>query len=521
MAFLLTAAQMRAVDAAVISKLGLPGLVLMENAGRGVADIVARERPNLAGLDVRVVCGAGQNGGDGFVIARHLLSRGAHVQVLLGLPPEKIAGDAAVFLNALRALDNDVVLDLSTEKQLDAWRGALVGADVIVDALFGTGLRSDVTGVPAAAITAMNSVDALRVAVDIPSGLDADTGEIRGTAVRAHVTATMAARKLGLVLRADAPVGRVEVVDVGVAIERAVQAALPRGPEFHWLERADVAELLPRRTSTGHKGIAGHVLAIAGSVGKTGAGLLAARAALRAGAGMSTIATTATAQAAFDAKVVAEMTTCYAAGDDADDNSFADLAKQAAKMKAVVIGPGIPTGEGMGALVRRLVTELPVPMVVDADALNLLGAEAADVMRRAVGPRVLTPHPGEMARLRGCSTADIAKDRLGHARELAKESAAVVVLKGARTIVAVADGTAYVNPTANSALGTAGSGDVLAGTIGGLLAQGQGARESACAGVFVHGMAADIATRIVGSQHLMATDLPDAIARACEELRSV
>jgi ADP-dependent NAD(P)H-hydrate dehydratase / NAD(P)H-hydrate epimerase len=521
MALLLTAAQMRAVDRAVIDSLGLPGLVLMENAGRGVFEIIAREHPRLVGLEVRVVCGAGQNGGDGFVIARHLLGRGARVKVLLAMPADKITGDALVFLKVLRALSGEAVVDLSFEAHVEEWRRHLSGAAVVVDALFGTGLRADVAGVPAAAISGMNATEARRVAVDIPSGLDADSGQVRGVAVEAHVTATMGARKLGLVVDADAPVGRIEVVDLGVASERALDAALAVGPLCHWLDEAGIAQALPRRTPTGHKGTAGHLLAIAGSVGKTGAGLLAARAALRAGAGMVTIATTAAAQAAFDAKVVAEMTTCYAQGEDADANSFADLAAQAAKMKAVVVGPGIPTGEGMAALVRRLVAELPLPLVVDADALNLLGGEVAEVARKATSARVLTPHPGEMARLRGCSTADIARDRLGVARRLAADSGAVVVLKGARTIVAVPDGTAYLNPTANSALGTAGSGDVLAGTIGAFLAQGMGAKDAACAGVFVHGAAAEIAVRAVGSRHLIATDLPDAVARACEALRSV
>lgn len=518
MSLLLTAAQMRAVDGAVINQLGLPGLVLMENAGRGVAELIARERPTVAGLDVRVVCGAGQNGGDGFVIARHLLGKGARVTVLLAMPPDKITGDAAVYLKVLRRLSGAVVLDVSSEARAGAWVDHLQGGDVIVDALFGTGLRSDVTGVPAVAIAAMNGSSALRVAVDVPSGLDADTGEVRGIAVNAQVTATMGARKLGLVVRAEAPVGRLEVVDLGVTMESVLDAALELGPVCHWLEPAGVANLLPRRLPTGHKGTAGHLLAVAGSVGKTGAGLLCARAALRAGAGMVTIATTASAQAAFDAKVVAEMTTCYAQGEDADANSFADLSAQAARMKAVVVGPGIPTGEGMAVLVRRLVGELAVPMVVDADALNLLGVEAADVVGKAAAPRVLTPHPGEMARLCGCTTADVARDRLGIARRLAAASGAIVVLKGARTIIATPDGTAFVNPTANAALGTAGSGDVLSGTIGAFLAQGLGVKDAACAGVFVHGAAAEVATQTVGSRHLVATDLPDAIARACEAL---
>jgi ADP-dependent NAD(P)H-hydrate dehydratase / NAD(P)H-hydrate epimerase len=521
MALVLTAAQMRATDNAIIEKLGLPGLVLMENAGRGVADLIERERPLLQGLDVRVVCGAGQNGGDGFVIARHLLHRGAKVQVLLALPAAKIAGDAEVFAKVFRKLAPDCVHDLSTEGDVKTWQSHLAGAAVVVDAIFGTGLRSDVTGAPAAAIAAINATDSLRVAVDIPSGLDADSGQAHGTCVHAHLTATMGCRKLGLVLDAAVPVGRVEIVDLGVAPESVIAAALERGPLAHWLLPQTVARLLPMRGPTGHKGSAGHLLVVAGSVGKTGAALLAARGALRTGAGLVTIATTASAQPALDAKVVAEMTAVYTQAEAAQASSYATLTSLATRMRAAVIGPGIPTGEGMSDLVRRLVSELPLPLVVDADALNLLGESIVEVAARAPAPRVLTPHPGEMARLCGCNTTDIQNGRLAFARRLADGCKSVVVLKGARTIVAEPDGTAFINPTANASLGTAGSGDVLAGVIGALLAQGLTARDAACAGVFVHGAAAETASQTLGTRNLVATDLPDAVAQACESLRPV
>lgn len=519
MALLLTAAQMRAVDRAIIDKLGLPSLVLMENAGRGVADLVARERRGVAGLDVRIVCGAGQNGGDGFVAARHLLRRGADVKVFLALPPSKLSGDAAGFARVLQSVAPSAVTDLSGETDANVWRERLHGAAVIVDALFGTGLHADVTGVPAAAIAGMNTTDTLRVAVDIPSGLDADTAEIHGSVVKAHLTATMGARKLGLVLDAESPVGRVEVVDLGVAPESVLDAAVAQGPLAHWVEAENVARALPGRRPAAHKGSAGHLLVIAGSAGKTGAALLAARAGLRAGAGLVTIATTRDGQQALDAKVMAEMTATYADGNAADPDSYGRIGALAERMQATVLGPGIPTGDGMGSLVKRLVAELPLPMAVDADGLNLLGTDVAAVVAQAPAPRVLTPHPGEMARLRGSPIKEIQKDRLRHARELAAAAKAVVVLKGARTIIATPDGTAFVNPTANPALGTAGSGDVLSGTIGAFLAQGLDATDAAVAGVFVHGLAAEIATRVLGGSHLTASDLPDAIARACEELQ--
>jgi hydroxyethylthiazole kinase-like uncharacterized protein yjeF len=521
MALVLSAAQMRAMDAAITGQLGLPGVVLMENAGRGVAEIIARERPMLSGLDVRIVCGAGQNGGDGFVIARHLLRGGAKVRVYLALPESRISGDAATFSKVLRHLAPQSIHDLSMATDAQAWTERLAGADVVVDAIFGTGLRSDVVGAPAAAILAMNAVDALRVAVDIPSGLDADNARPHGPCFQAHITATMACRKLGLVLDAEAPVGRIEVVDLGVDPAKLESWALEHEPLVRWIDQEELAGALPARRPSGHKGTAGHLLVIAGSTGKTGAALLAARAGLRAGAGLVTIATTSSAQAALDAKVVAEMTTSYADGDQAQAGSFLVLAELAAKMKAAVLGPGIPMGDGMRELVHRLVAVLPIPIVVDADALNLLGPSISDATAVAPAPRILTPHPGEMARLQGCAIAEVQSDRLAHARQLASDSKAVVVLKGARTIVAQPDGRAFINPTANPALGTAGSGDVLAGTLGALLGQGLEAATAAKLGVFVHGQASELAATTLGAHNLMATDLPDAIARACEALRSV
>jgi len=516
MTLVLSAAQMRAVDKAAIESLGIPGVVLMENAGRGVAAAILRERA-AAGLDVRIVCGVGQNGGDGFVIARHLANAGAHVTVLLAAPRGKLTGDAGLFAHAVER-DPRIVLRDGSAADATMWRSLLAGAQVLVDAIFGTGLRADVTGAPAAAIEAMNATAALRVAVDLPSGLDADSGRVRGLAVAADLTVTMGARKLGLVLDPEAPAGRVEVADLGVSMEALADAARAVGPVCHWIESAEIAARLPRRTPGGHKGSAGHLLVIAGSPGKTGAAVLVGRAALRAGAGLVTLASTRDGQAALDAKVLETMTTSYATGADADAGSYGLLVEQAARMKAAALGPGIPTGDGMRALVRRLVGELPLPLVVDADALNLLGTDVA-VARAAAAPRILTPHPGEMARLLGTTTAEVQADRLDHARRLAAATGAVVVLKGARTVIATSDGTAHINPAANPSLGTAGSGDVLTGVIAALCGQGLSALDAARCGVFVHGLAADEAARALGSRNLIAGDLPDAVARVLEVQR--
>jgi NAD(P)H-hydrate epimerase len=518
MSLLLTAAQMRAVDRAAIAA-GVPGLVLMENAGRGVAQIIRRRAPEVdGGARVAVVCGAGQNGGDGFVIARHLANHGARVTVLLALPRARVTGDAAVFLAAAEACPGVSVVDAAGETSAEGWQRRLRGAVVLVDALFGTGLRDDVTGVPAAAIAGVNASAGLRVAVDIPSGMDADSGRVRGIAVDAQVTATMGAPKLGLVLDADAPVGALEVVDLGVAIAAHARAAEAEGPLCHYLVRREVAPLLRRQRASGHKGSRGHLLLVAGSPGKTGAAVLAARGGLRAGAGLCTVASTAAGQVALDTKVLEAMTACYAGGDDADGQSFHQLAELARRMKAAALGPGIPTGPGMTALCARLARELPLPLVIDADGLNLLGPDGVAELGGAPAPRLLTPHPGEMARLTRLSTEAVQADRLGVARKLARASGAVVVLKGARTVIALPDGTGFVNPAADPALGTAGSGDVLTGVLGGLLAQGLPAADAARAGVYAHGRAARVARQRAGTRNLIAGDLPEAIARVLEQL---
>jgi ADP-dependent NAD(P)H-hydrate dehydratase / NAD(P)H-hydrate epimerase len=503
----LTAEQMRGADRGAVEALGLPSLLLMENAGRGVAELVAAR--GVAGW-VAVVCGAGANGGDGFVIARHLARSGFDARVLLCASRARITGDAALMLGALERAGGSVEDGDAWDEA--RWRLALAGARVVVDAIFGIGLRDDVTGVPAAALAAMNATSADKIAVDIPSGLEADTGRVRGVAFRADVTATMGARKLGLVLDADAPVGAIEIIDLGVPIVPAAAA----GPLARWLDGGVVRAELPRRGATAHKGSAGHLLVIAGSAGKTGAAVLAGRAALRGGVGLVTVATTAAGQAALDSKVVEIMTERYTDTDDADARESANrLAALAGKMRAVAIGPGIPTGPGMRAVVRDLVARLTVPMVVDADALNMLGTDVGRVLSNVAGPRILTPHPGEMGRLVGKTTAEVQEDRLGVARALATRTRSVVVLKGARTLVAAPDGTVFINPTACGALGTAGSGDVLTGLIGGLLAQGMTPLSAACAGVFIHGAAGERVAARLGSG-LTSGDLPDAIAEVIQ-----
>jgi NAD(P)H-hydrate epimerase len=507
----LTAAEMRAADQAIARALGAPTLRLMETAGAGVAEVVRREIAGAAG-EVVIVCGGGSNGGDGFVAARHLARPGVPVRVLLTAPRAKIQGDAAAALAALESTaqgTSTAIEDGSGWLDPPAWRAALgeTPKAAIVDAIFGTGFRGPVRDVPAAAIAAMNAAGGRKIAVDIPSGLDADTGHSVGAVFQADVTATMGARKLGLCVGESAPVGRIEVVDLGAPVEGVVGP----GVRCRFLVAPGIAARLPRRSADAHKGNKGHLLVVAGSAGKTGAAFLTGTAALRSGAGLVTIASTAAGQAALDAKVVELMTARYSEGEAPEPAATrAAIEKLAAKVQAVALGPGIPTGEGMRAVVRELAARVTVPMVIDADGLNALGTEAAGILRGAA-PRVLTPHPGEMARLLGLTIADVQADRIGHARSLAAATGAVVVLKGAHTIVAAPGGDVFINPAATSALATAGSGDVLTGVVGALLARGLDPLSAAQVAVYVHGAAGEALGSRLGDG-VVAGDLPLEIA---------
>jgi NAD(P)H-hydrate epimerase len=535
----LSAAESRAVDRQLVARTGLPSLVLMENAGRGIAEVVlgrlASRRQARGGRRVIIVCGPGNNGGDGFVVARHLWLAGQgefSVEVYLATPEDRLSGDAALMFRALTgALPEVRIVDRSRQDDAAAWRADLAGADLVVDALFGTGLRAAVAGIPAIAIGAINAArrqGALVVAADVPSGIDADTGRSLGVAVEADVTATVGTHKLGLVLDAAASVGDVEVVGLGFPFrESDAEAPSPpapdrRAPSCYLLAESDVRERLPRRAADAFKGTAGHLVVVAGSAGKTGAAVLVAKAAMRTGAGLVTVATTSAAQAALDAKVIEIMTASYSAGEDADDGSRAaiDLLLERPQVRALALGPGIPVGPRMHSLVRALVSGLGLPMVIDADGLNLLGPDAAALLAEASAPRVVTPHPGEMARMVGVRSADVQANRLATARDFAERSRAIVVLKGARTLIAAPDGTVFVSPIAEPALATAGSGDALTGVIGGLIVQGTDPLVAAQIGVLLHGRAGSVAAAVHGTNGVMAGDLPDAVAEVARRWSS-
>ena len=496
--------QIRAFDARAIGACGVPGLLLMENAGRGAADVIEREilAGSAIGARVVVVCGTGNNGGDGFVIARQLLTRGASVEAIVVGDRAQIGGDARVNLRALLGIGGEVH-DVTTGVELRALFSHLATASVIVDALFGTGLSRPLGGIHADVVAAIHEARRPVVAIDIPSGLDANTGAVLGVSVQARVTVTFAYYKLGLLTPGGAQhCGAIHVADIGVPQSDGF------GHAADLLERADIRRLVSPRPIGAHKNSAGSVAVFAGSPGKVGAAVMVAHAALRAGAGVATIATWPEAATAIETRAVEVMTARL------DRKALvASTDAVLAGKRAVVIGPGFGLDDAARAIATHVFSVFAGPIVVDADALTLFAGapESFSAARHAI----LTPHPGEAARLLGTDTQTVESDRFGAARELARRTNAVVVLKGAHSLICAPNGRLAINSTGNPALATAGAGDVLAGTIGALTCA-LDPFEAACAGVFLHGAAADSWRDAHGDRGMLASEIaermPDVIA---------
>ena len=512
---LATADDMRRADRRATEHYGVPSLLLMENAGRGAADALERVLGPIGGRRVVVVSGKGNNGGDGFVVARHLLGRGARVSAWLVGRAKDVRGDARVNLEVLqRAGERVTEAPDWTGTAFDHLRTELAEADVIVDALLGTGVRGPATGAIAAAIEAINAAGAARrsvCALDLPSGLPSDGQAPAGPVVLAHVTVTLGLPKLGLVLQPGAVcAGRVEIADLGIP-----RAWLREGIPTALLETADVRAALPLRPADAHKGSYGHLLVVAGSVGRTGAAVLACRGALRAGTGLVTCATPASQQPVVAAQVPEPMTEPLpeTAAQTISAKAVERIAELLTRMNAMALGPGVGLDPDTQAAVQTLVRGAERPMVVDADALTALSGRLG-LCREAPAPRLLTPHPGEAARLLGCSILEVQADRIGSARRLAADSGAVVALKGARTVVADPDGWVTINTTGNPGMATGGTGDVLTGIAGGLLAQGVEPVAALRVAVYLHGLAGDLAAATHGEAGLIAGDVVDALPAA-------
>ena len=508
-------AQARAFDERAVRR-SVPSLLLMENAGRGVVDAIARRWPvgprSIPRAHAVVVCGVGNNGGDGFVVARHLVIRGASVEVFVAGALASVAGDARIELDALCGVG---VAPREVDRDLTRLSASLANASFVVDALFGTGLSRPIEGGLAAVVEAMQHAHRPIVAVDLPSGLDADTGAALGTAIRAELTVTFGALKLGLVTpRGAALAGDIVVADIGVpgpSADGEHDGASDVGPSARLLEGRDASALLAPRSVGTHKNAAGHVVIFAGSAGHVGAAVMCAHGALRAGAGLATVATWPDAADQLDARVVEVMTARL--DPDAIGRSV-DAAL--ARATVVVMGPGFGKDEAARAVVRHVLREWQGPSVVDADALAMFGGDA-EVFAASKGAAVLTPHPGELGVLLGTSAAEVEADRFAAVAECVSRARSVTLLKGAHTIIGAPDERPVVNGSGTPALATAGSGDILAGTIG-ALACALDPFEAAFVGAHLHGLAAEAWTAARGDRGLLAHEIADEYPRLVARL---
>jgi len=517
---ILTGAQMRDVDRRTTEEFGVPSRTRMENAGAAVVSFLAREiAPEWSRARVAILCGKGNNGGDGLVVARLLRARGCNPQVYLFAEPHDVKGDAAV--NLARWSDcGGALRSVTAAEGWESIRHELAAAEVLVDALLGTGLRGPVEGLLAGVINDVNRIcsNAHVVAVDIPSGLPSDGGKVTGPFVRAESTVTFTAPKLGHILPDSTEhIGTLHVAAIGTPPELLERDASLR---LHWIEPAEFRSLPLQRSPASHKGSFGHALIVAGSRGKTGAAVLAGGGSLRSGAGLTTVATPATVQFVVSAGFADLMTEGLLATDTdsiaASNLDYGRLDVLWAGKSVVAIGPGLSQHEETKRVVRHVVSVSEIPLIVDADGLNAFSGNADLLRARKARHLALTPHPGEMARLLGISSEHVQSDRLSVALRAANSWNAYVVLKGHRTIVATPDGRVFVNTTGNPGMATGGTGDVLTGILAGLTSQlGTAQWERVLSlGVYLHGLAGDIAAAEKGQHSLIASDLLDALPSA-------
>lgn len=508
---IVTAAQMREIDRRAIEDFGIPGIVLMENAGLRIVETVRA----LPCTNVVILAGSGNNGGDGFVAARHLRHE-KNVSVWITAEPGAYQGDARTNLMILERFGHPLHV-IRGEEDLADLAGDLAHADLVVDALLGTGVSREVAPLFAGIIRMVNGMRVPVVAVDIPSGVCADTGKILGSAIRASITVTFALPKQGLLLFPGAAcTGRLEVADIGIP------PALLTGYGFGLLTSVDMARFLPPRPSEGHKGTFGSVLLVAGSRGMSGAAALSARAALRGGCGLVYAAIPESIQPTLAGQTQETITLPL------PENRHGRLKIEALDMlrekwtvcQVVAAGPGLSRDSDVMPVLAGILRECRLPVVLDADALHLLATDPS-LTRDREGATLLTPHPGEAARMLDTTVEEVQSDRLGVVRHLAERYCCTVVLKGAHTLIADPAGEISLNVTGNSGMGTAGSGDVLTGLAAALLAQGLTVPQAARLAVYLHGLAGDHAATIKGERSLMAGDIIEEIPQAYLELTKI
>jgi NAD(P)H-hydrate epimerase len=512
---ILSAEQMREADRRTIEDIGIPSLVLMENAGRQVVAAMDSAFHDLSDRRVAVISGKGNNGGDGFVVARTLYQRGIDVSVFVVGHVADIRRDARVNLEILGRLGITVV-EIADEGQWELHFSEISEHDLIVDALFGTGLKSALSGIYETIIADINGEAIPVVAIDLPSGMSADTSDLPGDCIEATLTVTLGAPKLPLILPpAEAKAGEVVVADIG--IPAGVIEGL-EGPRVELLTREQIRTLITARAADVHKGDFGRVLVVGGSQGKSGAAVLAAMGALKSGAGLVTVAAPRSIIPIVAAHAPEYMTEPL--DDDAQGIVSAEAADRVLSLNADVmaIGPGLGRGAPVTAFARELLDKGETPLVLDADALNAFAGAPATLIGREGRDVVITPHPGEMARLVGCTVDDVQANRMGIARDFAVSHKVYVVLKGYRTLIATPDGKVFVNPTGSPGMATGGTGDVLAGMLAAWIAQLLDAEAACRLAVYLHGAAGARADAAHGEVSMTASDLVEHISDAVLEL---
>ena len=510
---IVTASQISAMDNYAINQMQIPGTILMENAGIGIVNSALTLLNNPHSKCIHIYCGPGNNGGDGYVVARHLINKGALVKIFVLAKQSKIKGDAEINLGILEKMGGHVTFIDKIPHMPDNH------PDLIVDAILGTGVKGPLRGLFADIVTFINSLHVPVLAVDIPTGVNADTGAVYGQAIKATKTTTMALIKRGLLFSPGRDLaGQLEIVDISMPNTVLIK----HDPQVYQVESKDISPLLPERSLGAHKNACGTVATIAGSTGFTGAAVLASESVLRAGAGLSYLCIPKSLNAIFENKVTEVITWPL---DDVGagylhSGCFQELFPILVDQKAIVIGPGLSQHKKTAELVHALLDKLEKPIVLDADGLNVC-ADQTDLIKDYKGEMILTPHPGEFARLTGLSREEIITNRIELAHEFAKEWHKVIVLKGGPTIIAMPDGPVFINSTGNAGMATAGSGDVLSGVIAALLAQGLAPESAALLGVYVHGLAGDLARHNLGELGLIASDIMNYLPVAFKTIKGV
>ena len=507
--------QMREADRRTIDDVGIPSIVLMENAGRQTVAAMEAAFDDLLSSHVAVLCGRGNNGGDGFVIARTLIQRGVEASVFLLGTVADVRGDARTNLEVLGRIGLTVV-EITNAQEWELHFSEISECDLIVDAILGTGFQGQLSGLLETVVADVNGLGVPVVAIDLPTGLSADSHEVEGEAIEASMTVTLGAPKIPLVLPpADAHCGDLVIADIGIPLPILDEI---EGPYIEILTRERMREIVPARAADSHKGDFGRVLIVAGSFGKTGAAHLAATGALRSGAGLVTIATPRSCVpivAAMGAEYMTEPLeeTSGGAIDYAATDRVLDM-----QADVIAIGPGLGQDPSTAAFVQAIVERAGVPLVLDADALNAFSGDGERLMGRDGVDMIITPHPGEMARLLNTSIEAVQHDRLQHASEFAATHRLHVVLKGHRTVIAGPDNRAFINLTGNAGMATGGTGDLLTGMIAAWFAQLLDAEAACKLAVYLHGTAGDLAEADEGEVALTAGTMADRLGDAILEL---